>query len=113
MLSWPSSEQKFSFYFPPTTLLDFRKPSCYEIVELFKTNNPLQAAAESDPCHQRKCTSNEHCCDGMVCVDTSNGGMDDDDSIADINDDNVYSDWKLSASVRQEGRRELLHGRRL
>ena len=34
-----------------------------------------EAAAEQDPCHQRKCTSNEHCCDGMVCVDTSNGGM--------------------------------------
>merc|ERR1712083_626598 len=32
-----------------------------------------EAAAEEDPCHQRKCTSNEHCCDGMVCVDTSNG----------------------------------------
>ena len=33
-----------------------------------------QAAAESDPCHQRKCTANEHCCDGTVCVDTTNGG---------------------------------------
>merc|ERR1711997_1132132 len=32
-----------------------------------------EAAAEADPCHERKCTSNEHCCDGMVCVDTSNG----------------------------------------
>merc|ERR1712154_86761 len=31
------------------------------------------AAADPDPCHQRKFTSNEHCCDGMVCVDTSNG----------------------------------------
>ena len=34
----------------------------------------VQAAAESDPCHQRKCTANEHCCDGTVCVDTTNGG---------------------------------------
>jgi len=32
-----------------------------------------EAASENDPCHSRKCTSNEHCCDGMVCVDTSNG----------------------------------------
>jgi len=32
-----------------------------------------EAAAESDPCHQRKCTANEHCCDGTVCVDTTNG----------------------------------------
>ena len=32
-----------------------------------------QAAAETDPCHARKCTSNEHCCDGTVCVDTSSG----------------------------------------
>ena len=32
------------------------------------------AASDPDPCHKRKCTSNEHCCDGMVCVDTSNGG---------------------------------------
>merc|ERR1712062_757805 len=31
------------------------------------------AAADPDPCHRRKRTSNEHCCDGMVCVDTSNG----------------------------------------
>merc|ERR1712156_308350 len=27
-----------------------------------------EAAADQDPCHQRKCTSNEHCCDGMVCL---------------------------------------------
>jgi len=27
---------------------------------------------DDDPCHQRKCTSNEHCCDGHVCVDTQN-----------------------------------------
>merc|ERR1712088_1307025 len=27
---------------------------------------------DNDPCHQRKCTSNEHCCDGHVCVDTQN-----------------------------------------
>merc|ERR1711936_971616 len=30
-----------------------------------------EEAADSDPCHKRKCTSNEHCCDGMVCVDAS------------------------------------------
>ena len=30
--------------------------------------------AASDPCHGKKCTSNEHCCDGTVCVDTANGG---------------------------------------
>ena len=29
---------------------------------------------DNDPCHQRKCTSNEHCCDGHVCVDTQNSG---------------------------------------
>ena len=29
---------------------------------------------DDDPCHQRKCTSNEHCCDGHVCVDTQNSG---------------------------------------
>ena len=33
----------------------------------------FQAAAESDPCHARKCTSNEHCCAGTVCVDTRSG----------------------------------------
>merc|ERR1711890_202493 len=27
---------------------------------------------EDDPCRQRKCTSNEHCCEGHVCVDTQN-----------------------------------------
>ena len=32
------------------------------------------AVKDSDPCREKKCTSNEHCCDGMVCVDTSNGG---------------------------------------
>jgi len=32
-----------------------------------------EAAAKTDPCHARKCTSNEHCCDGTVCVDTSSG----------------------------------------
>jgi len=25
---------------------------------------------EEDPCHSRKCTANEHCCEGHVCVDT-------------------------------------------
>jgi hypothetical protein len=34
----------------------------------------LQAEEDDDPCHQRKCTSNEHCCDGHVCVDTHNSG---------------------------------------
>merc|ERR1711973_823047 len=29
------------------------------------------AASDPDPCHKRKCTSNEHCCDGIVCVDTT------------------------------------------
>jgi len=33
----------------------------------------LRAEVEDDdPCHQRKCTSNEHCCEGHVCVDTQN-----------------------------------------
>jgi len=32
-----------------------------------------EEALESDPCHKKKCTSNEHCCDGNVCVDTANG----------------------------------------
>ena len=79
----------------------------------FVKHNSVQAAADSDPCHKRKCTSNEHCCDGMVCVDTSNGGMDDGNDIVNIDDDNVCSDWKLSARVWEEGRRDLLHGRRL
>ena len=25
--------------------------------------------AESDPCYEKKCTSNENCCDGSVCID--------------------------------------------
>jgi len=25
---------------------------------------------EEDPCREKKCTANEHCCEGMVCVDT-------------------------------------------
>lgn len=34
----------------------------------------LQAEAEEDdPCHKRKCTSNEHCCGEDVCVDTMEG----------------------------------------
>lgn len=33
-----------------------------------------EAAEAEDPCYRKKCTSNEHCCDGNVCVDTSNGG---------------------------------------
>merc|ERR1712139_267337 len=33
-----------------------------------------QEEEDDDPCHQRKCTSNEHCCDGHVCVDTQNSG---------------------------------------
>ena len=33
-----------------------------------------EAARENDPCREKKCTSNEHCCEGTVCVDTSNGG---------------------------------------
>lgn len=32
-----------------------------------------EAAEAEDPCYRKKCTSNEHCCDGNVCVDTSNG----------------------------------------
>ena len=31
------------------------------------------AARDNGPCLEKKCTSNEHCCEGMVCVDTSNG----------------------------------------
>merc|ERR1711971_1138653 len=31
-----------------------------------------QEEEDNDPCHQRKCTSNEHCCDGHVCVYTQN-----------------------------------------
>ena len=33
-----------------------------------------EAVRENDPCREKKCTSNEHCCEGTVCVDTSNGG---------------------------------------
>ena len=25
---------------------------------------------EEDPCSGKRCTANEHCCDGHVCVDT-------------------------------------------
>lgn len=32
----------------------------------------LREEEDDDPCHKRKCTSNEHCCDGHVCVDTHN-----------------------------------------
>ncbi len=28
----------------------------------------------ADSCYQRKCTSNEHCCDGSICADTKFGG---------------------------------------
>lgn len=36
-----------------------------------------EADEEDDPCIGKKCTANEHCCDGDVCVDTeenSNSG---------------------------------------
>jgi hypothetical protein len=29
----------------------------------------LQSRVAADPCYERKCTTNEHCCDGSVCVD--------------------------------------------
>ena len=55
-----------------------------QIAELLEA----EAAADEDPCRQRKCTSNEHCCNGHVCVDTQNSGdyyiryiYDDDDMV--------------------------------
>ena len=39
----------------------------------------LDAAAddeEDDPCVGKRCTANEHCCDGHVCVDTEDDAMD-------------------------------------
>ena len=30
----------------------------------------------NDPCHSKKCTANEHCCDGFVCVDTEDQAND-------------------------------------
>jgi hypothetical protein len=32
-------------------------------------SNEVKAAGESDPCFEKKCTSNENCCDGSVCID--------------------------------------------
>jgi len=32
----------------------------------------MSEPGEPDPCYEKKCTSNEHCCDGTVCVDTAN-----------------------------------------
>jgi len=28
-----------------------------------------QMGTEEDPCYEKKCTSNEHCCEGSVCID--------------------------------------------
>merc|ERR1712080_792715 len=36
-----------------------------------ESEGPLEKVEEDDdPCHARKCTANEHCCEGHVCVDT-------------------------------------------
>merc|ERR1712080_787642 len=40
-----------------------------------ESEGPLEKLLEEveeddDPCHARKCTANEHCCEGHVCVDT-------------------------------------------
>ena len=46
-----------------------------------KAENPMEQAMEAeealiaqdedeDPCVGKRCTANEHCCDGHVCVDT-------------------------------------------
>lgn len=31
------------------------------------------AEADPEPCYGRKCTANEHCCPGSVCVDFDGG----------------------------------------
>ncbi len=31
---------------------------------------------EEDPCVGKRCTANEHCCDGHVCVDTEDDAND-------------------------------------
>jgi len=30
---------------------------------------PVEEIPEEDPCYEKKCTSNENCCDGTVCID--------------------------------------------
>ena len=65
---------------------------------------------DDDPCHQRKCTSNEHCCDGHVCVDTQNsgggdggGGVDESgDSDDDIGDGGDGGDGGDDGDVEEE-----------
>jgi len=29
----------------------------------------LESEADEDPCYERKCTANDHCCPGQVCID--------------------------------------------
>ena len=29
----------------------------------------IKMGTEEDPCYEKKCTSNEHCCEGSVCID--------------------------------------------
>ena len=31
---------------------------------------------EEDPCFEKRCTANEHCCEGHVCVDTEDDAND-------------------------------------
>lgn len=36
----------------------------------------IQEEDEEDPCFEKRCTANEHCCDGYVCVDTEDDATD-------------------------------------
>ena len=36
----------------------------------------LEEEEDEDPCSGKRCTANEHCCDGHVCVDTEDESND-------------------------------------
>lgn len=36
----------------------------------------LEAAAPDEPCYGRRCSANEYCCPGSVCVDVDGGELD-------------------------------------
>lgn len=33
----------------------------------------FETESEDDPCYGRRCTANEHCCPGSVCIDVDGG----------------------------------------
>ena len=47
--------------------------NCINMVFLLQRLNPAEVFQElqedEEPCYGKKCTANEHCCPGSVCVD--------------------------------------------